>query len=381
MEEKSCVTDQEIADLAGRIARNAIAPGALERDRQRTFPKAEMSVLGDAALLGLGVPAAYGGIQTGRTGLVSGVTEIAKACGSTALVYVSHLIATKAVADFAQEPLKEELLPDLTRGRLLGAFAVHESDSGSNAGAISTVATRNGEHYFVNGSKFLITSAGEAQKYLVLVRTDPGKGPRGMSTLMIDRNAAGLSFGGIEDKMGLTSTSSRSVFFDDCRVPAGNLVGAEGKGLQVLAGAVVGWGLFGAAAISVGIGTCAAGLAARHGKDRMISGGPIGAYQAVQALISDMIVQSEAAQAFLLTCAMRADSTPDRAALEAQKAKLFASEMAVDVANKSLQVVGGHGYCRDYQVERLVRDARGLTLHFKTSEWLRQDIAKSTLQL
>jgi alkylation response protein AidB-like acyl-CoA dehydrogenase len=269
----------------------------------------------------------------------------------------------------------------MVKGQSLGAFAVHEPDSGSNAGAIATRAIKEGNHYIVNGSKFFITSAEEANLYLVLVRTDPEKGPQGMSTILIEKDTPGLSFGRAEDKMGLTSTSSREMSFSDCRVPVENLIGKEGEGTQVIGKSVVGWGFFGAAAISTGIADSAVTLAVKHAKERTIAGQPIGVHQAVQFMIADMILGSEAAKSLLMTCASRADTSPDTATINGFKAKLFASETAVNITNKAIQVMGGHGYCRDYVVERLFRDARGLMLHFKTSEWLRQDVAKAALGL
>jgi butyryl-CoA dehydrogenase len=307
------------------------------------------------------------------------VKEIAKACASTALIYVSHSIAAKAIEYGGSETTKKTFLSEMLKGRGLGAFAVHEPDSGSNSGAITTRAKKEGSSYIVNGLKFFITSAGEADLYLVLVRTDPEKGPQGMSTLLIEKDAPGLSFGRMEDKMGLRSTSSREISFSDCRVPVGNLIGKEGEGTQIIGKTVIGWGFFGAAAISIGVAKSATDLAIKHAKERIIAGQPIAAHQAVQFMITDMILETEAAEALLTTCATQADSNPDTAIFNGLKTKLFASEKAVNVANLAIQVMGGHGYCRDYIVERLFRDARGLTLHFKTSEWLRQDIAKAVI--
>jgi butyryl-CoA dehydrogenase len=200
-----------------------------------------------------------------------------------------------------------------------------------------------------------------------------------MSTLLIEKDTPGLSFGNPEDKMGLRSTSSREMSFSDCRVPVDNLIGNEGEGLQIIGKSLVGWGFYGAAAISVGIAQAAVEASVRHAKERTIAGQPIGVHQAVQFMISDMILGSESAEAYLHSSAAKADASPAVAALNGFKTKLHASEMAVEVTNKSIQVLGGHGYCREYMVERLFRDARGLTLHFKTSEWLRQDVAKAAL--
>jgi len=375
------VTLEDARDLARRIAGEKLAPRAAAIDRDRTFPRDAMTVLEEAGFHGLIVSETEGGLGLGRSAFAAVVTEIAKACASTALVAVSHSVAAKAIDIAGSEGLKRTWLPNLTKGRALGAFAVHEPDSGSNAGAITTRAVRDGDRYIVNGTKFFITSAGEADVYLVLVRTDPEKGAGGMSTLLVPKDAPGLSFGRPEDKMGLTSTSSRELFFSDCRVPADNLIGKEGEGMQVIGKTVVGWGFFGAAAISLGIAKSATELAIEHAKKRMIAGQPIGAHQAVQFMIADMVLKTDAAESLLYACANNAESAPGTAVISGFKAKLFASEAAVEVTNSAIQVLGGHGYCRDYTVERLFRDARGLMLHFKTSEWLRQDIAKAALGL
>lgn len=370
---------EEIRKLAEQIAAEKLAPRASEIDQTRSFPWENICTLRQAGFHKLITAEDQEGMGYGRVCFASVVKEIAKACASTALVYASHSIVAKAIEYGGSETTKKKFLSEMLKGRGLGAFAVHEPDSGSNSGAITTRAKKDGDIYLVNGSKFFITSAGEADLYLVLVRTDPEKGPQGMSTLLIEKDTPGLSFGLPEDKMGLRSTSSREMFFGDCRVPVDHLIGKEGEGTQVIGKAVIGWGFFGAAAISVGIASSATGLAIKHAKERTISGQPIAVHQAVQFMVTDMILETEAAEALLTTCATQADLFPDTAVLNGLKAKLFASENAVNVSNKAIQVLGGHGYCREYIVERLFRDARGLVLHFKTSEWLRQDIAKAVI--
>ena len=373
--------EKEAKNIARQIARERIAPGAGERDKNGVFPHEPMQTLGESGILGMVVAEKLGGAGASRTTLASVTSELGGACSSTALVALSHLIAEKAVEVAGTDLARDKWLSLMVSGQALGAFAVHEADSGSNAGAITTTAKKDGDHYIVNGSKFFITSAGEADVYVVLVRTDPEKGPEGMSALLIEKDAQGLSFGNSEDKMGLRSSSSRVMSFTDCLVPVGNLLGTEGGGLQVIGQSVIGWGFFGAAGISVGIARTAVDLAVQHARERTIAGQPIGAHQAVQSMIADMIVQSEAAEALLARSAGNSDNSPASANINGFKAKLFASEAAVEVTNKAIQVMGGHGYCRDYTVERLFRDARGLMLHFKTSEWLRQDIAKAALEL
>jgi len=364
---------EEIKKLAEKIATEQLAPHASEIDQNRCFPWDNICELRKAGFFGVGARV------FDRARFVTAVKEIAKACASTALVYVSHSIVEKALEYAGGEAIKRKWPVEGFRKGGLGAFAVHEPDSGSNAGAIATRAKKEGDRYIVNGSKFFITSAEEADIYLTLVRTDPEKGPQGISTLLIEKETPGLSFGFPENKMGLTSTSSREMFFNDCRVPAENLIGREGGGTQVVGKAVIGWGFFGAAAISVGIAKSATERAIKHAKERIISGQPIAVHQAVQFMITDMILETEASDALLSACAAQADLNPDTAVLGGLKAKLFASEKAANVASNAIQVMGGHGYTRDYTVERLFRDARGMTLHFKTSEWLRQDIAKAAI--
>ncbi len=381
MNRTNSLVEKEVIDLARQIAKERIAPGAGDRDKNSIFPREAMKALGESGILGMIVAEDLGGAGASRATLASVIKEIGGACASTALVVLSHLIAEKAVEADATDLTKGEWLPRMVSGKVLGAFAVHEANSGSNAGAISTTAKKDNDHYIVNGSKFFITSAGEADVYLALVRTEPEKGPQGMSALLIEKDAHGISFGSLEDKMGLRSSSSREITFTDCLVPIGNLLGVEGGGLQVIAQSIGGWGFFGAAGISAGIAQAAVDMAVKHAQERTIAGQPIGVHQAVQSLITDMIIQSEAAEALLISCAGKADASPANANINGFKAKLFASEAAVEVTNQAIQVMGGHGYCRDYTVERLFRDARGLMLHFKTSEWLRQDIAKPALGL
>ena len=368
---------EEIGDLARKIALDTLAPRASEIDQKRSFPWENIAQLRKSGLWGTGIYEEGEHFEFNRACFAALVKEIAKACASTALIYVSHSIVAKAIDHAGSSAMKKKWSPEVLREKILGAFAVHEPDCGSNAGAIATRAKKEGDAYIVNGSKFFITSAGEADIYLVLVRTDPEKGPQGMSTLLIEKDSPGLSFGRPEEKMGLTGTSSREMFFSDCRVPVENLFGKEGEGTQIIGKAVIGWGFFGAAAISAGIAASATEIAIKHAKERIIAGQPLAAHQAVQFMITDMILATEASEALLTACATRADLFPDSAVLNGLKAKLFASENAVNVANKGIQVLGGHGYCREYIVERLFRDARGLMLHFKTSEWLRQDIAKA----
>jgi hypothetical protein len=372
-------TVEEVREHARRVARERIAPGARQRDVDRSFPRDGIRALGEAGLLEVGISRSAGGIGGDRVAFAAVAQEVGAQCASTGLVYVTTSIVAKAIEVAASPEVRKRWLPELLSGRSIGAFAVHEPESGCTSAAITTRARRQNGGYVVNGSKFFITSAQEADVYVVLVKNDSPDGLAGMSALVVERDAPGLSFGLPEDKLGLTSTSTRDMFFRDCRVPAGNLLGKEGDGHGVMAQAMAGWGFFGAAAIAAGIARSATDLSVSHARERTVAGKPIGAHQAVQMTIADMLVSSDAAESFLLSCAARADESPKTAGLYGSRAKLLASETAIDVANRAIQVHGGHGYVREYVVERLFRDARGLTLHFKTSELLRQDIAGAAL--
>ncbi|MCP4020472.1 MAG: acyl-CoA dehydrogenase, partial [Desulfobacteraceae bacterium] len=266
---------KEITHLIKKIAKEVIAPQALDSDRTNKFPWDAIRELGKAQLPALVLLEKEKGLGGGRLEFVSIVQEIAKACASTALVFTSHIILLKAIEGAGSDFLKHKWLEDLSKCKSLGAWAVHEPECGSNAGAISTKAVKEGNEYIVNGSKFFITSGEEAHVYMVLVRTDPEKGPKGMSTLLIEKNTPGLSFGRAEEKMGLKSTSSKEMFFNNCRIPVENLIGEEGKGLEVIGKSVIGWGFFGAAAISSGLATAALEKAVKHAKNRTIAGQPI----------------------------------------------------------------------------------------------------------
>lgn len=370
-----------IQQTANEIAQKELAPRAAETDRTYTFPWDGLRRLAAAGMLGMTVPLNYGGGSADTLSFVLATEEIAKACASTALIIVSHAAVCKCILTGGNEAQKKRFLPSLARGEKIGAFAVHEENSGAVASAIETMAVADGDYYIVNGSKIFITNAGEAEIFLVLVRTNKLKGPQGISLLVIEKGTPGFSLGVEYKKMGLNGVSSRELVFQGCRVPRENLLGREGEGLQIVANAIVGFGFLGAAAISLGIAQKALDASIKHGKRRVIAGQPIGAHQGIRYLIAEMSIAVDAARSLLYWTVSKSEDTSSYRIVDALKAKLFASEMAVEVTNKALQVHGGHGYSNDLPIERYYRDARGLTLHFKTSELLKEDIGKTLMML
>lgn len=370
---------KQIKETAKKIAQRELAPKAAEIDNTGAFPWEGVKKLAEADLLGLAVPSEFGGVDVDTLSFVLVIEEIAKACASTGLIAVSHAAACKSILIGGNEEQRKNHLPPLARGESLGAFAIHEAGCGSIAAALETKAEAHGDNYLVNGSKIFITSAKEADTYLVLVRTNPSKGPQGLSMLVVDKDTPGFSFGRIDERMGLRGVCSRELTFQDCSVPKKNLVGQEGEGLQIVGQAIVGFAFLGAAAISLGIAQAALDVSVKHAKERVIAGNPIGANQGVQYLTTEMSLAVDTARYFLYWAACGSHNNPLGSPIAASKAKLYASEMAVEVTEKALQIHGGHGYCKELPVERYYRDARGLTLHFKTTELLKQDIGKALI--
>lgn len=372
--------DQELVrETVRKIAQKELAPRAAEVDKTCSFVWGGLKKLKEADILGLAIPSKYEGMGFDVFSFVLATEEIAKACASTALSFASHSICSRSISSFGNEAQKRKYLPGMAKGERIGAFCVHEPNCGSNALALETKAVLEGNSYIINGSKIFITNAQQAQVYAVLVRTDPSKDSQGLSMLILEKDTKGFSFGKQEERMGLNGTSSREIFFQDCRVPKENLLGNEGEGLKVVAEAIIGFGFFGAAAISLGLAQAALDASIKHAKERVIAGTPIGANQLIQALITEMSLGVDSTRAFLYSTASKKDTNQPSPIVDVLKVKLYASEMAIDVTNRALQVHGGHGYCKDFSVERYYRDARGLTLHFKTTELLKAEIGKTLI--
>ncbi len=373
---------QELTRQTARdIAQKELAAKAAEVDRAYLFPWEGIKKLGAAGVMGMVVPPEFGGAGAETLSFALVTEEIGKSCASTALITVSHAAACKAILVAGNEAQKKRLLPVLASGEKLGAFAVHEEGCGSAAAAIETKAELSGDSYKVNGSKIFVTNAQEAEVYLVLVRTDPSKGPQGISMLILEKGTTGFSFGKKDERMGFNGVSSGELVFEDCQVPRENLLGREGEGLQIVGQALINFAFLGAAAISIGIAQAALEASIKHARERQIAGTPIGTHQAVQFLIAEMSLAVSAARSLLFQSIFNVENPGPGPAIDTRQAKLYASEMAIEVTNKALQIHGGHGYHKDYPLERYYRDARGLTLHYKTTELLKEDIGKMLLGL
>lgn len=367
-----------IQETAGRIAAEVLAPRAAELDSSNGFPTENLKKLAETGLMGLVLPPALGGGGADTLSFVLATEELAKACASTALIYVTHLAASFGILIAGTPEQKAKYLPAMARGEKLAAMAVTEANSGANAMAVEAFAESQPGCYLLNGAKVFITSAGEAAVNLVMARTSKAPGPQSLSMFIVDKDLPGVSFGRKTVRMGFNGVSCREIVFQDCKVPRENLLGQEGGGFMVAMG-IGGLGALGAAAMSVGLAQAALTASVNYAKERKILGQPLGANQAIQFLISEMSTSVDAARALLHWAVYVRDTSPPGPAVAAMKAKLFASEMAIEVTNKALQVHGGNGYTREMPLERYYRDARGLTLHFSTTELLKDLLAKMAL--
>jgi alkylation response protein AidB-like acyl-CoA dehydrogenase len=369
-----------IMNTASKVSCENLEPIAKDMDRELKFPREGLNRLAEKEFMGLCVPEALGGAGADTLSFVLATEAIAKGCPSTALIYLTHSVAARAVVVGGTDELKEKLLPGMISGEKLGAFASTEPNSGANPFAVSTNAKTDGDEFIVNGSKTFITSAKEADAYVVVLKTDKAQNPANLTALMVEKDTPGFTFGNIEDNMGLRGTSDGELFFEDCRVPKSNLIGEENGYLDIMP-KFIGLGFVGVSAISIGIAQAAFEASKQHAMTREIAGQAIGNYQGIQFMLAEMNTSIEAARNFTYNVATTLDGPPTGPPLPLYSSKLFATEMALDVTQKALQIHGGHGYSREMPLERYYRDARGLTLHFSPTEMLKGMMGKMLMSM
>jgi len=374
LDEAQQATRDAIRDLAQR----EFAPRAAEYDRSHEFPAENMSLLAQYGYLGMTLPEEYGGAGFDWISYAICVEEVSRACAATGVIFEVHnSLHADAVYSFGNEEQRNRWLPDLCRGKRLGAFCLTEPGAGSDAGSLRLGAVLEGDHYVLNGTKTFITNAGIADNYLVMARTDKEAGNRGITAFIVEKETEGLSFGEPEDKLGILGSPTADVIFEDARVPVENRLGEEGQGFKVALATLDG-GRIGIAAQAVGISQAALDLALAYSKEREQFGRPICRFQATQWKLADMATELDAARLLLYRAAfLRGKGV--RASKEIAMAKLFASEMSARTTQKALQIHGGYGYVRDYTVERLMRDAKITELYEGTSEVMRIVISSALL--
>jgi len=357
------------------FAREEILPTAAERDRTKAFPAEILSKMGGLGLMGMNVPPEYNGAGVDTVSYSVALQEIAYACASTAVIMSVHnSVACGPIYLFGSDYLKETYLKPLAGGKKIGSFALTEPDAGSDPASQKCRAVKNRSNYILNGTKIFITTGKNSDLTVVTAYTTKERKHRGISAFIVEKGTPGFSVGKEEEKMGLRSSDTVELLFEDCRIPEENLVGREGDGF-IIAMASLDGGRIGIASQSVGLAQACIDAAISYARERVQFGKPIAQFQGIRWMIADMATQVEAARLLTFQAAAMRDRGENFTAA-ASMAKVFASEMANQVAYTALQIHGGYGYMSEFPVERYYRDARVLTLYEGTSEIQREVIAK-----
>ncbi len=367
-----------IRDLSRTIADNEIRPVAAEYDRTGEFPWPVVRKIAEAGLFGVFIDEAYGGLAgDSRTmNMVLVTEELSKACGGISLAFASTALGALPIILSASEELKQRFLPSIASGERLAAFALTEPQAGSDAAGIRTTAVLDGDHFVLNGLKQWITNGGDAEIYTVVVMTNPEKGARGASAIVVEKDTPGFTFGKKEDKMGIRASSTRELVFEDCRVPVENLIGRKGTGF-ITAMKTFDASRPGVGAQALGIAQGALDLAVDWSISRRQFGSPVSSFQGLRFLLADMATKVEASRALIYATARHIDANPKaRSTIYSAMSKCFASDVAMSVTTDAVQVYGGSGYMRDYPIEKYMRDAKITQIYEGTNQIQREEIGK-----
>ena len=365
-------------NLFSEFAENEIKPYAKEVDDTEEFPRINVEKLQKYGFMGIPIPKDLGGQGCDSLTYVLCVEELSKRCATTGVIVSAHTsLCCDPIYKHGTPEQKEAYLRPLASGQKLGAFALTEPNAGTDASGQQTRAVLDGDFYVLNGSKIFITNGKEADIYVVFAMTDPSKGTRGISAFIVEKDTLGFTFGTKEKKLGIRGSSTYELIFRDCRIPRRNLLGQEGKGFSITMQTLDG-GRIGIAAQALGIAEGALETTINYVKERKQFGKHISDFQNTQFRIADMAARVEAAKLLVYKAAVAKD-TQKRYSVEAAMAKLYASETAMDVTTKCVQLHGGYGYTREYPIERMMRDAKITEIYEGTSEVQRMVISGSLL--
>jgi alkylation response protein AidB-like acyl-CoA dehydrogenase len=369
-----------VKDLAHGFAEREIKPNVMKYDESQEFPMEIMRKLGELGFMGVTFPEKYGGANLTYLEVVAFIEEISKYDPSVGLSVSAHNgLCTNHIYTFGNEQQRERYLPNLCSGKTIGAWALTEPGSGSDAGGMTTTAVREGDYYVLNGTKTFTTHGSVAGTYVVIAVTDRSKKKNGISAFILERGMAGFSVGKKENKLGMRASDTATLLFDNVRVLKENLIGDEGAGfkqaLQILDG-----GRIGIAALAVGIAQACLDHSLKYAKERHQFGKPLSDFQAIQWKLADMATDVNAARMLTYKAAWEKQQGKD-VNLIAAEAKYFASEAAVRAANEAVQIHGGYGFIKEFPVEKLYRDVKLLTIGEGTSEVQKMVIAKNLLQV
>lgn len=370
----------EIQKLARDFAQNRIAPVVMKYDEFSEFPWEIAKELGEMGFLGIMFPEEYEGSNLTILDYAIIVEEISKADPSVGLTVASHNgLCTNHIYTFSNDDLKKKYMPDLASGRKLGAWGLTENVSGSDAAGMATTAVKDGNYYILNGSKSFITQGGVGQTAVVTAITDKSKGSRGISAFVVEKGFEGFSVGKKENKLGMRSSDTCELIFDNCKVPVENLIGKEGEGfkqcMQILDG-----GRISIAALSVGIAQAALDHSVKYAKQRKQFGKSLAEFQGIQFKIADMATEVEAARLLTYKAAVMRDEGKDFK-FAASLAKYYASEIATKATNEAIQIHGGYGFIKEFPVEKLYRDVKLTTIGEGTSEVQKMIMARALVEM
>ncbi len=372
-------TQQEIRSLTRQIAEREGIPVRASLDRDEVFPREILAKLAESGLTAVFIPEEYEGLGGGMMELAIVTEELSRVELGISTSYGAIALGTLPVLIGGDDAMKRRVLPRVASGEWIAAFCLTEAEAGSDAFAMRTRARRDGDEYVISGTKQWITNGGEADFYTVIAMTDPNKGARGASAFLVEADRPGLSFGKREDKLGIRSSATREVIFDDVRVPAENRIGREGVGfivtMKTLERARLAVGAQG-----VGLAQGALELAIDYAQTRKQFGKPIAAFQAVGHMLANMAMKVEGARTLVYAVARTIDGGSPDYAMESSMAKVIGSDVAMEVAVDAVQVFGGYGYMREYPVEKLLRDAKILQIYEGTNQIQRNEIASSLIK-
>jgi alkylation response protein AidB-like acyl-CoA dehydrogenase len=363
-----------IKDLARRIAEERVLPVRAELDEKEEFPRDIIKDLADADMFRVFVPEEYEGLGGGVLELCLVMEELSRVCSAVAVSYAASALGVMTLMEYGTDEQKKKYLPDIAAGKKLGAFAVTEPTAGSDIANIKTTAEKVDGGYLLNGTKQFITNGGEAEIYTVIALTDKSKGARGASAIIVEKDIPGFTFGKKEKKLGIRASATRELVFKNCLVPEENLLGRPGLGfIQALR-------LFdrsrpGIGSQAVGLAQGALEAAVEYAEQRVQFDQAIINMQAVQHMLADMAIQTEAARALVYAAARYVDSGAKNVSEESSMSKVFASDTAMKVTIDAVQICGGSGYMKDYPVEKMMRDAKILQIYEGTNQVLRNTIA------
>ena len=372
-------TQLMIQETARKFAKDELAPSAIERDEKEEFPYEAVKKLGELGFMGMMVPEQYGGAGLDTISYVLGMEEVSKVDASCGVIMsVNNSLVCYGFNEWGTEEQKQKYLLPLATGKKLGAFALSEPEAGSDASNQRTTADRSGEGYILNGTKNFITNGANADIVLVMATTDKSKGPHGISTFIVEKGTPGFSIAKKEKKLGIRSSDTVSLAFQDCKVPSSNRIGDEGFGFKFAMKTLDG-GRIGIAAQALGIAQASLEASISYAKQRKAFGKYIAEFQAIQFMIADMATKIDAARLLTLKSAALKDANKPFGQMSAM-AKLFTSKVAVDAALDAIQIHGGYGYIKEYNVERYLRDAKITEIYEGTSEVQRIVISRGLLK-